>query len=227
MQIQKLQLYTHRLAGQRQFYTQTLGLPLREDSPTAFAVQAGSTRLRFEEVERQHYYHFAFNIPPFQYEEALEWLRARVPLLRDGDTELIDFSNWNAYAMYFEDPGGNILEFIARRDIDAPSPSTFGPDRLLSISEIGLSVASVEAAFAKINAAAAVPFYSGNRENFCAAGDPEGLFIIVDHNNKEWYPTGRPARFFPLTVQFSENGQPYQLQLTANGPQLHRLTPPA
>jgi len=217
MRIKNLQLYTHQLEEQRNFYVLQLGLAENWMEPDAFSVQAGETELVFWEQPEPTYYHFAFNIPPYQYQAALDWLRPRVELLTDEGAELIDFSNWNAYAMYFWDAGGNIVEFIARRDVNLPAPEPFGPTNLQAISEIGLSVEDVGAAFDQLQETTGLPFYSGNRSNFCAAGDPNGLFIIVDKQRKSWYPTQRPAKFFPLKVGFSQAGKNWKLELREEG----------
>lgn len=213
MKLHKLTLYTPELTPQQHFYGELLGLPADRAADDLLRVQAGATELEFQLSAEPFYYHFAFNIPPYQYEAALDWLKARLPLLTDEGTALIDFSNWNAYAMYFEDAAGNILEFIARRDLDIAPVEPFGPAGIHSVSEIGLSVKDVGRTFDQIHQAAGVPLYSGNRSNFCAAGSPEGLFIIVDHANKDWYPTDRPARLAPVEAVFEESRRTWRLRV--------------
>ncbi len=221
MIIERLKLYTAKPEEQWQFYTETLGFGGNKISSHAFELLAGETLLAFEESGEEPYYHFAFNIPSYQPEEALEWLRDKVDILKDGEEELIDFSNWNAYAMYFSDPAGNIVEFIARRDLDRKTEAPFTTESILSVSEIGLPVEEVETAFRQLEQEAGVPFYSGNKDDFCAAGDPQGLFIIVDHQNKEWYPTDIPARSFPLDVVFREQGRRHFLSLSEAAASVH------
>lgn len=213
MILEELRLYTSNPKEQWDFYTRALGMEGRQNDDSSFILQAGATRLIFEERKGNSYYHFAFNIPPYQYEQALEWLKERVPILSDGDTGLIDFSNWNAYAMYFHDPAGNIVEFIARRDLEYRAKEAFSASSILSVSEIGLPVRNVRESYELLNRQSGTPFYSGNYDNFCAAGDPHGLFIIVDPRNKEWYPTSIPARSFPLELTFREQGRRHALAL--------------
>lgn len=213
MIIEELKLYTSHPQEQWGFYTGALGMEGQKTDSRSFSLRAGTTRLAFEYREGNPYYHFAFNIPPYQYKQALQWLKERAPILRDGDTELIGFSNWNAYAMYFQDPAGNIVEFIARRSLEYPQIEPFSASGILSVSEIGLPVRTVRAGFELLHRQSGLPFYSGNYDNFCAAGDPHGLFIIVDPRNKEWYPTNMPARSFPLELTFREQGRSYRLGL--------------
>jgi hypothetical protein len=63
-------------------------------------------------------YHFAFNIPENQIRSAKEWLMPRTVLLKDEQgNDYFQHSGWNSEAVYFKDPAGNILEFIARHDL--------------------------------------------------------------------------------------------------------------
>jgi hypothetical protein len=41
---------------------------------------------------------------------------------------------------------------------------------------------------------------------FKAIGDDEGLFIVVPEN-RNWYPTNKPAGIFPMNVEFENKGK--------------------
>ena len=218
MIIERLRLRTHLPEKQYRFYTQTLGLPGQRGRGGSFELHTPGTNLVFKPYASPCHYHFAFNIPPYQYEPALQWLQERVTVLPDEQGHLlVDFSNWNAYAMYFWDPAGNIVEFIARRDLPESPVEGFSAARIRSVSEIGLPVREVAPASARLQAVAGVPLYSGNQETFSAIGGPEGLFIVVDERKKTWYPTGQPAHPFPVEVRFRENGKRFELQLSSAG----------
>ena len=83
---------------------------------------AGKSKLIFEEtdIDVNPYYHFAFNIPSNKFEEAFEWMKQKVELLwlEDYKSYIADFVNWHAKSFYFLDPAGNILELIARFDLN-------------------------------------------------------------------------------------------------------------
>ena len=53
-----------------------------------------------------------------------------------------DFSAWNADALYFLDPAGNVVELIARHSLPNASDAPFGPDAFLEVSEVGMPVAT-------------------------------------------------------------------------------------
>jgi catechol-2,3-dioxygenase len=147
----------------------------------------GSTRLRFEPGPAVCS-HFAVNVPPQRFEEAVDWARERVQLVDDD----VPFPAWRARSAYFFDPGGNIVELIARER--AP-----GDDLFLEISEVGLPVAEVGAAVEWLESELGLPHFSGNRRDFSAVGDDRGLFIVVPVG-RPWLFTEEPAPDAPLRV---------------------------
>lgn len=55
MHIRELILHTRHVAAQQAFYCTTLGLPLQTETSDSFTVQAGETRLHFQETARSFY----------------------------------------------------------------------------------------------------------------------------------------------------------------------------
>lgn len=218
MKIEQLTLQTYVPRSLYLFYTKTLGLEGEHFDDGCFNITVGQSILRFKPCLSRVYYHFAFNIPSNQFESALAWLQERVEVLPNEEGELlVNFSNWNAFAIYFYDPAGNIVELIARKDLPQANSSVFDAGQILSISEVGLPVQTVKAASDKIMESAGLPFYSGNHKTFNAIGDPEGLFIVVDEEEKNWYPTSKIAQPNPVEVDFWEQGKRYNLQLSPEG----------
>src|SRR5258708_40328589 len=81
MQIEELTLHTHHLADQKAFYHTLLGLPLLWEAVDSFTLQAGTTRLCFQETELDVLYHLAFSIPGTTFQEVKQWEHTRVTLL--------------------------------------------------------------------------------------------------------------------------------------------------
>lgn len=203
MQFLEICMKTYALHKQKQFYSHIFELPIAEDSNNKITFQAGVTRLTFEQSEpsQNPFYHFAFNIPENQFREAKRWLAKRVSLIHNenGEDEF-DFSNWNAHAVYFFDPAGNIVELIARHDLPNRSNERFGGHSLLSISEIGCVVRDVPAYCATLMKEIDVEIYRNTSyRNFAALGDANGLFIVVSEH-RDWYPAGPSAQVFPLKL---------------------------
>jgi len=194
MNIKRLILYTAKLEEQTAFYEKKLGLKLVEKSPDHSTFKIGSSLLSFYFRESSTPYHFAFNIPANKTKEALAWLKQRVEILRDDEMqEVQDFKTWNAEAMYFYDEDQNIVELIARKNTAEQSVTPFRAESLICISEIGMPVNNIERTLHHLSLVRKLPIYSGDLDSFCAAGDENGLFIIIHKEKKKWIPTNDTA----------------------------------
>jgi catechol-2,3-dioxygenase len=122
--------------------------------------------------------------------------------------------NWNAEAIYFYDPADNVLEFIARKNLNIVANEKFSSKSVINISEMAMPVNDVKAHFDFLNNEFedfSIEKYSGDYKRFCASGDEEGLFIIVDTKVKKWYPTNKPSLAFPFEIWFESNNKNYHL----------------
>lgn len=220
MHITRLELQTSDLKEQALFYAEILGLDTRIIAETQVVVRAGATELVFTQAndDLQCLYHFAFNIPENQFESAKQWLAIRAELLADEDgNTTFDFGNWNSHSIYFKDAAGNILEFIARHDLQNASKAF----EILSISEIGLATEDVLELVKTLQEKTGLhPYKDESSETFTAVGNADGLFITVKQG-RIWYPnTGVSAQPLPLLVHFQVDetkmvlsGVPYQVDL--------------
>ena len=170
-------------------------LPAADPSvPAAFHPDAyGSTRVRFQQGPPVCS-HFAVNVPPDRFDEAVAWGRAQADLIQDD----VPFPAWRARAAYYFDPAGNLVELIARER--AP-----GSELLIEVSEVGLPVADVGAAVDYLEAELGLPHFSGDREGFSAVGDDHGLFIVVPVG-RSWFPTDRVAMAGRIEVEIAGGG---------------------
>ncbi len=193
MKITSLTLYCSQLQAQYNFYHQLLGVPVVLQTAEALVLQVGYTQLRFQYQAHAVPYHFAINIPFAQIGAAHQWLRKRTTLLQDEHGELIDFHNWNAWALYAYDPAGNIVEWIARKDILETGHEPFAADAFIGISEIGVVTEGIAPVYQALNELHPLPLYDGSFDSFCAAGDAQGLFILIDKRKKKWFPIHEEA----------------------------------
>lgn len=215
MKIHSIKLQTAALEKTALFYGEILGLKRHVSLLRETYFQAGYSTLIFSEKQGFNgRYHFAFNIPCNQIGEAIYWLMQRdiASIPGPNGQALVDFPNWNAESTYFFDPAGNLVEFIARRDLNNASDLPFGPDALLGISEIAIVTKDVLA----WNANTALDFgvlpftKSSPGPDFSALGTDEGLFIVVPEGRK-WFLTNIPATIEPLEVRFEQAGKTYTL----------------
>ena len=136
---------------------------------------------------RAPFYHFAFNIPENKIVKALEWQKARTPILAIPERnraegfppEVVDYRHWNAHSVFFLDPAGNVVEYIARHDLKNGDTNAFSWADILYVSEIGLVVDDVTAAADALKGMAAVTPYKGADSNFTAMGDEYGLLLVM------------------------------------------------
>jgi catechol-2,3-dioxygenase len=212
------------LEALRAFYGDTLGLRTAI-SGNLLAVRAGSTRLvfRHDPSAGNPFYHFAFNIPENKIRLARDWQAERSPLVPVPERnraagfppDVVDYSHWNAHSVFFLDPAGNVVEYIARHDLRNSSDGPFGPADVLHLSEIALVVDDVAGASALLKRRFALEAYRGSSDAFAALGDEHGLVLVM-----------RRGRI----IDFNQNSQekavrvfPTQLKLRSTVPGTQRI----
>ena len=201
-------LLTHNLADTEKFYTGIMGLPEVIKSESVVAFRVGTTLLKFEKSEKKNpIYHIAFNIPNNKTEEALIWFSSKIPILYVSENEkIIDFEDWNARSFYFMDNNGNILECIARFDLENAREKEFNSASLLNISEIGIPVDEVILKCENLIAKRDHAYFAKQEpfDYFAALGDDHGLLIFVK-SGRNWFPTDQPALQYPIKVKVKEH----------------------
>nr|WP_307838558.1 VOC family protein [Flavobacterium sp. ASV13] len=215
MKLEHIQIQTQDIQKTAAFYTTVLELPVIEKTKTSISIQAGDSVLEFvSDPEFNSIYHFAFNIPMNKLDEAIQWCKNKVDLIFIKDQNVItNFENWNANAVYFYDNNGNLLEFIARHDLNNAQTETFTSKSILNISEIGIVNENPLALGKELIAKHDLGFFSKNDNNeiFAAVGDDEGLLIMV-RPNRNWYPTQTPSESNKTEVKIVNNGTQIELK---------------
>jgi catechol 2,3-dioxygenase-like lactoylglutathione lyase family enzyme len=206
MQIKKIILCTNLLNELKNFYDEILELEIISNDENSFTAVTQFTNIVFQNTDTTEnpFYHFAFNIPENQFKAAKEWALQRVKLIEQNGKDEFDFSGWNAHSIYFYDPAGNILELIARHNLNNRSGDKFSGNSLINVSEIGLTAYDVKKFYDFVNKNFSIPNFSGDMKNFTAAGDEEGLFIFVPEG-REWFPDCPPAKIFPTIIEIKSN----------------------
>jgi len=203
------------------FYGTVLGLPFYRANG-ALHLQCGATRLSFYSAPEGDapFYHIAFNIPAGSIEAAERWLQDKVSLLyiEDYKGTIAEFVNWDARAIYFYDPAGNVVELIARNGIHAARTGDFSAEHLLSVSEVGIALPSEGIAqqteqwldWYRLQYFKKQPPFPA----FKAVGDDQGLLILVTEG-RAWYPTQKKAVSAPVSVVFLNGDATYRLTYPA------------
>ncbi|GJN60214.1 VOC family protein [Elizabethkingia anophelis] len=197
MIISELILQTHNLIETEKFYSEKLQLEIITKTESSVSFRAGDSVLTFEQNEcgKNFKYHFAFNIPANQLEEAIIWAYNKIELIRNPESHLItNFDNWKAQAIYFYDNNGNLVEFIGRADLDNNSDTEFSSKSILNISEIGIVTVNPLDLAIQITQQTGIDYFikATKTEDFVVLGNDNGLLIIVNPN-RNWYPTENKA----------------------------------
>lgn len=177
------------LSAMKQFYTEQLGMKLLKESRRSLILAAGPTSITFETAtpdQGNPFYHFAFNIPENKILKARDWQLERTellpvfPRLRDPDypDDVVHFRHWNAHSVFFLDPAENVVEYIARHDLDNSATGPFGPADILYASEIAFVVDDVPSVGAGVEEAFELKQYRGGSDEFRAIGDEHGLLLF-------------------------------------------------
>jgi catechol-2,3-dioxygenase len=193
MLLQRLTLYTPNIERTIDFYGHTLKFPLLMRSLQSVTFKVGRTRLTFSRRDNVKPYHFAINIPSNKEGDVLNWLREKVKLIPHQGEELIHWPEWNAKSIYCYDQDNNIVEFIARKNLEITESMPFIPTQILGISEIGMAVVNIEETYNKLKEVYEVPLYFNENNLFCAAGDETGMFIILNKAQSGWFPNNDKA----------------------------------
>jgi hypothetical protein len=151
----------------------------------------GDTELEFAPGDGEPFYHFAFLAPPGRFEDLLAATPEPLPDPETGEV-VFDFQSWDGRAFYFNDPAGNIVEFVDHRGIEGEGLSELGlvgdkRGMARALSELGLEL------------------WNGTLEDderIAFVGE-RARTLILAAPGRGWVPTGRPAEPHPAEVVLS------------------------
>jgi catechol-2,3-dioxygenase len=120
MKIKEVILQANSFSGLKNFYVDVLGLMVLQEETNRISFEVGSSILTFNESgeHQSPYYHFAFNITENKREQAVVFLKNKFVKINQNDGQDQYYNeSWNCHSIYFFDPLGNIVEFIARHNL--------------------------------------------------------------------------------------------------------------
>ena len=155
----------------------------------------GETTLRFRAGGGDPFYHFALLVPGDRFDAAHAWADEQFELLGG----VFEFDNWDARAVYFLDPAGNIVELIAHRGLDENGhEGEFGAEEIVGFSELGL-VGNRTERLRTLD----LPLWAGtidDPDRLAFVGE-KGRTLILAEEGRGWLPTGRPAEVHPVEFE--------------------------
>lgn len=168
-----------------------------------------SERVSFDSSSTRHSNRNAFNVPGDAFQLAKDWLKHQVPLLIEDGEDEIYFENINAHSVYFYDPDENVVELIARHDVNPDkSLETFTEQNILDIGEMNVTtpdVAGVGAKFAELGV-----FHRYHQPinidflNFLGAPE-DGTHLLLGREDRTWLFSPKPAITSPLILELDGN----------------------
>lgn len=214
-----LRLQAKCLEELRKFYSCTLGFALQAEQSDRFTVKFGETAIEFIEAQggAEPFYHFAFNISENKFRQAKAWLAAHCPLLKtpQGADELF-FEFWNAHAVYFHDPAGNIVELIARHTLANARRGDFDLEDVLYASEIGLVSADPKGLgrdlAERFGLAGGGSLFVGDASGFFVLPEIGRLWIPEERQQATIHPVDLTLVTSPDAREFQPPDLPYRIQ---------------
>ena len=206
------------LEEMEEFYGDLLGLAT-ERGDDRLTILGGATRITFSKAGAGYlkpFYHFAFNIPENKLLAARNWQLDRTPLippwenLRDPTfpDDVVHFRSWDAHSVFFWDPAGNCVEYIARHTLHNGTPGPFTTGDILYASEIAFVTDDVDATALILRETLAVDQYQGGSDNFRALGDEHGLLLLMKRGRIMGFETGHPIDVAPVHAKIRGGPKP-------------------
>jgi catechol-2,3-dioxygenase len=199
----ELAVATARLDAVAAFYEQTLGFAVeRRDGRVVLPVGDDVLELVATGDGTDPFHHFALLVPGDRFDAARAWRGERADTLaRDDGETVFEFDFWDARAVYFHDPAGNIVELIAHAGTAERSgvAGVFSAAELAGLSEVGIVVDDPAAAVAALERDLGLELWSGDAEQLAFVGAKAHTLILAPPG-RGWLPTGRPSEPHAATV---------------------------
>lgn len=204
MQIESVVFQTNQIESMREFYGETLELPITSRDVDSFSVAAGSTTVTFERTNTANQnYHFALRVPNGQLIPAAHWLLERTELSEHPTgSKVVEFTQLNSESIYFVDPAGNLIEFVARSDLDDTVEGDFSPTYIRSMNEIGMPVNEVAPMISFLTDRIGIESLGDVDADIVSIGDLNGMIVIAQAGT-DWFMSDKTKRVEPLEISIS------------------------
>lgn len=199
--------YSNKIKVLRRFYKNVLELAISESNDDKFTVKIGDSKVTFKHSEQPSFYHFAINIPGNQFSIMKSWMKDRLTLSREGGIDQFYSQSFDADSMYFEDPAGNIIKLIGRRNRDLFGNLT--SDAFLNVSEVNIITPFVEEVGDKLQDFG-IPLHYGvevDPESINYLGQGDTYIALESPVTKQIFSNRKPTETYPLEIVLRDIGK--------------------
>ncbi|MEK4386182.1 VOC family protein [Solibacillus sp. FSL W7-1464] len=209
MNIKHVTMYASNFEATKQFYLTKFQFPLISQEPDRFTMSVGKSAVTFIKapLNEKPFYHFAFDIPSIQFEEAKAWTKGKVILSKEQGEDEVYFEGIDAKSIYFEDPAGNIAEFICRLTDAKESTAPFSASSLQKVSEMSIVVKDK---LKSVSAFHEVSIFERDHEKVTAEGltfmgsREDASYLLFVNEGRTWFFSNKKAEVFPVEVLLTD-----------------------
>jgi len=228
--ILNLEMKCNNFKENMRFWDKVMRFDVDSLAPEKFIVKIGADTLTFIDNEgidtsasNNPQYQFTISIPSNQIENCYAWLIDADSLNPskvgepakfwiDAETGAVIYrrNQYNSQSIYIKDAGNNIVEILARHDLNNTAEGEFNRGMFLGITEVGVVSRDLRKSAEDLKAAYGVEEVVGSSNSYKPLGGPTGL-LKLNIEGKIWTPTENEiavAREMTIRVRGNSNIQP-------------------
>jgi hypothetical protein len=217
-----VEMRSNNFENNRRFWSKVMGFAVDSVAPNSFRVNIGFNSITFVNNSGAQdtsssvtpKYQFTIAIPSNQIENCYAWLldadstnasKVAEPakFWIDAETGSVIYrrNQYNSQSIYIKDAGNNIVEILARHDLNNTATGEFNRGMFLGITEVGVVSRDLRKSAEDLKAAYGVEEVVGSSNSYKPLGGPTGL-LKLNIEGKIWTPTENEiAVSYPMTIR--------------------------
>ena len=221
-EIVDVQMRSNNFENNKRFWSKVMGFDVDSVAPNSFKVNIGFNSVTFinnsgaldTSSSVTPKYQFTISIPSNQIENCYSWLLdadssnsskiaepAKFWIDAESGAAIYRRNQYNSQSIYIKDAGNNIIEILARHDLNNTAEGEFNRGMFLGISEVGVVSRDLRKSAEALKAAYGVEEVSGSSNSYKPMGGPLGL-LKLNIEGKIWTPTENEiAVGYPMTIR--------------------------
>jgi hypothetical protein len=217
-----VQMRSNNFVNNKRFWSKVMGFDVDSVAPNSFKVNIGFNSVTFinnsgaldTSSSVTPKYQFTISIPSNQIENCYSWLLdadssnsskiaepAKFWIDAESGAAIYRRNQYNSQSIYIKDAGNNIIEILARHDLNNTAEGEFNRGMFLGITEVGVVSRDLRKSAEALKAAYGVEEVVGSSNSYKPMGGPMGL-LKLNIEGKIWTPTENEiAVGYPMTIR--------------------------